>query len=109
MYRHILIPTDGSPLSAKAVEHGVMLAKTCGATVSLMTVTEPFHVFSLDADQLEDTPSDYKRHMKERATRALAEAAGVAGAAGVSFDKILADDNQPYQAIVRTAMRSAAT
>jgi nucleotide-binding universal stress UspA family protein len=103
MYSHILIPTDGSPLSAKAVDHGAMLAKMCGAKVSLITVTEPFHVFSLDADQLEDTPAEYKRHMKERATRTLAQAVDVVQGAGVSFDEIHADDDQPYEAIVRTA------
>ena len=31
MYHHILIPTDGSPLSASAVEKGVALAKALGA------------------------------------------------------------------------------
>jgi nucleotide-binding universal stress UspA family protein len=105
MYNHLLIPTDGSPLSAKAVEHGAMLAKLCGATVSLITVTEPFHVFSLHADQLEDTRAEYKRHTDERATRALAQAAEAVQRAGVSVDKVHAeDDDQPYEAIVRTAV-----
>jgi nucleotide-binding universal stress UspA family protein len=27
MYKHILIPTDGSELSLKAVQHGILLAK----------------------------------------------------------------------------------
>jgi nucleotide-binding universal stress UspA family protein len=30
MYRHILIPTDGSELSKKAIQHGVGLAKALG-------------------------------------------------------------------------------
>ena len=44
MYRHILIPTDGSPLSASAVEKGIALAKTLGAKVTALTVVEPFPV-----------------------------------------------------------------
>src|SRR5215204_2605998 len=44
MYHHILIPTDGSPLSASAVEKGVALAKTLGAKVTVLTVVEPFPV-----------------------------------------------------------------
>ena len=36
MYSHILIPTDGSPLSAKAVDHGAMLAKMCGTVRNLV-------------------------------------------------------------------------
>ena len=35
MYKHILIPTDGSPPSAKAIQEGVAPAKFLGATVSL--------------------------------------------------------------------------
>ena len=47
MYKNILIATDGSSLAARAVEHGVSLAKTLGANVLLLTVTERFHVFAL--------------------------------------------------------------
>jgi hypothetical protein len=35
MYRHILIPTDGSELAQKAVTHGLSLAKSVGAKVAL--------------------------------------------------------------------------
>jgi len=46
MYRNILIPTDGSELSKKAIEHGVALAKALGAKVTAVTVTMPFHIFA---------------------------------------------------------------
>ena len=88
MYRHILIATDGSELSARAVEHGVNLASAVGAEVSFLTVTEPFHVFSLNADQIEDTRPEFKRHMEARAEHTLAAAGEVAAAAGISFDTI---------------------
>ena len=86
MYRHILIATDGSELSARAVEHGVNLASAVGAEVSFLTVTEPFHVFSLNADQIEDTRPEFKRHMEARAEHTLAAAGEVAAAAGISFE-----------------------
>jgi nucleotide-binding universal stress UspA family protein len=41
MYTHILIPTDGSELAGKAVQHGVALAKRIGAKVSMLTVLPP--------------------------------------------------------------------
>ncbi len=44
MYTNILIPTDGSELAQKAVEHGVRLSKALGARVTAVTVTEPFHL-----------------------------------------------------------------
>jgi nucleotide-binding universal stress UspA family protein len=39
MYKNILIPTDGSELAGKAVQHGVALAKAIGAKVTALTVT----------------------------------------------------------------------
>ena len=103
MYKHILIPTDGSALSREAVEYGVRLTKAIDAKVDLLTVTEPFHVFSLEVDQLEDTRESYRRHMTERATRILSEAEAVAAAAGVRYNKVHLEDDQPYRAIIRTA------
>jgi nucleotide-binding universal stress UspA family protein len=49
MFKHILIPTDGSDLSRKAVLYGVELAKAVGAKVTALTLTEPYHVASMDA------------------------------------------------------------
>src|SRR6516162_5172369 len=42
MYRHILIPTDGSELAEHGVAHGLALAKSLGAKVSVIFVVEPF-------------------------------------------------------------------
>jgi Universal stress protein family len=42
MYRHILIPTDGSELAEHGVVHGLALAKSVGAKVSVIFVVEPF-------------------------------------------------------------------
>ena len=49
MFKHLLIPTDGSDLSRKAVLYGVQLAKECGAKVTALTLAEPYHVASMDA------------------------------------------------------------
>ena len=60
MYKSILIPTDGSELAAKAVQHGMAFAKEIGAKITVLTVTVPFHVFTLDPEILEDTVDQYK-------------------------------------------------
>jgi nucleotide-binding universal stress UspA family protein len=49
MFKHILIPTDGSDLSRKAVLYGVRLAKEAGAKVTALTIAEPYRVASMDA------------------------------------------------------------
>ncbi|MCC2650780.1 MAG: Universal stress protein [Microvirga sp.] len=103
MYRNILIATDGSSLAARAVEHGTSLAKSLGATVLLLTVTERFHIFALEADQLEETPSSFREHMQKHAERTLAEAAEIARSLGVEATSLHMEDDAPYQAIIRTA------
>ncbi len=51
MYKHILVPTDGSDLAGKGVQQGLALAKALGAKVTVVTATEPFPVsgFALGA------------------------------------------------------------
>jgi nucleotide-binding universal stress UspA family protein len=103
MYKNILIATDGSSLAARAVEHGTNLAKSLGAAVLLLTVTERFHVFALEADQLEETPSSFRDHMQKQAERTLSEASEIARNLGVEATSRHMEDDAPYQAIIRTA------
>jgi nucleotide-binding universal stress UspA family protein len=49
MYKHILLPTDGSPLSRKAVDSGLQLAKCLGASVLGIHVLPQLHQDQLDA------------------------------------------------------------
>jgi len=42
MFKHILLPTDGSALAAKGVKNGVRLAKALGARVTGAYVIEPY-------------------------------------------------------------------
>lgn len=103
MYKNILIATDGSSLSARAVEHGTNLAKAVGATVLLLTVSERFHVFASEAEQLEETSTSFKEHIQKQAERTLSEAAEIARSAGVEATTVHLEDDAPYQAIIRTA------
>ena len=50
MYKHILIPTDGSELSNMAIRHGVALAKAVNAKITGIPVTTPFHVIAMDPE-----------------------------------------------------------
>ena len=56
MYKHILIPTDGSDLSSNAIGHGIALAKAINAKVTGITVTIPFHIFAMDPAMITDSP-----------------------------------------------------
>jgi nucleotide-binding universal stress UspA family protein len=56
MHRHILIPTDGSELSQKAIDYGMALAKSVNAKVTVLTVSTPFHVFAVEPGTIAEIP-----------------------------------------------------
>ncbi len=85
MYRHILIPTDGSELAEHGVAHGLALAKSVGARVSVIYVVEPLLAVT----------GDY--------ASVLDHAADKAGEAGVPCETIQVESVPPDQAIVAAA------
>ena len=106
MYKHILIPTDGSELAGHAVTHGLALAKAVGAKVSVIVVETPFDVFSIPESRVRRMPEDFAKHaehIKKHAAAVLGHAAAKAKTAGVPCDTIQVEHNQPYEAIVAAA------
>jgi nucleotide-binding universal stress UspA family protein len=103
MYSNVLIPTDGSELSGKAVEHGLALAKWIGAKATALTVLQPFHTLTIDTQMIEDTPARYKARMQENAEKILAAVAAAAQAAGVVCATVQAEHEHPYRAIIDIA------
>jgi nucleotide-binding universal stress UspA family protein len=103
MYKNILIPTDGSDLSAKAVKHGVALSKAIGAKVTALTVSTPFHIFALDPEMIEDTQDTYKKRSAKKTAEILDVVASGAKAANVVCDTVHVEHEHPYEAIIDTA------
>jgi nucleotide-binding universal stress UspA family protein len=106
MYRHILIPTDGSDLSGKAIRHGIALAKAVNANVTGLTVTIPFHVFAIDPETVTDTPDSYKKRMNATAAKYLAQVKDAAAAAGVACAVAQVEHEHPYRAIIDAANKN---
>ena len=100
MYRHILIPTDGSKLAERGVAHGLALAKSLGATVSFIFVVEAFSEVS---GRFLEAVATYAELRKEQAASVLDGAANAARTAGVSCETIQAESGQPHQAIIAAA------
>jgi nucleotide-binding universal stress UspA family protein len=100
MFKHILIPTDGTDLSRKAVIYGVQLAKTVGARVTAITVSEPYHVASMDAVLVAETPDEHEAQTARVAERALEQVRMAAEAAGVGVETVREVHDQPYRAII---------
>ena len=94
MFKHILIPNDGSELTRKAILSGIALAKAVGAKVTGITVTVPSQIFA-------DT-----KPANAVAEKYLGQIRDAAAAAGVSCGVIHAEHEQPYQAIIDATKRN---
>ena len=106
MYRHILIPTDGSQLAHKAVVHGLSLAKAVGAKVTALTVEASFNPSDVPASKVNLMSAafeEYARHAREHAASILNAVADDAQAAGVQCETVQLIQDHPYKAIVAAA------
>lgn len=103
MYKRILLPTDGSEASGRAVQAGIDFARSVGADVVAMTATPAFHTFTVSAEMLEQTPDSYEAASAARAQRLLDEVAATARAAGVPATCLRVVADSPYEAIIATA------
>jgi nucleotide-binding universal stress UspA family protein len=103
MYKHILIPTDGSQLSETAVKQGVALAKSLSAKVTGITVSLAFHTFALDPLMVSDPPEQYEKDCEARAAKYLGTIEEIAKAGGVPCDVVHVIADHPYQAIIDAA------
>jgi nucleotide-binding universal stress UspA family protein len=103
MFKHILIPTDGSDLSRKAVLYGVQLAKASEAKVTGLTIAEPYRVASIDAVLVSIGEDEYDEESRRISDRALEQVKMAAEAAGVPCETIREVHDQPYRAIIDSA------
>jgi nucleotide-binding universal stress UspA family protein len=106
MYKHILIPTDGSALSEMAIRHGIALARAIRAKVTALAVSPSF---PLEVDPLmvgyTPSPEQYARDTEARAEKYLAVARVEAGIAGVPCETVHATQDHVYEAIIDTASK----
>ena len=108
MYKHILIPTDGSETAAKAVDAGIDYAREAHARVTLFTAVPEYQ----PPGEGEVVPrrllslADHERLSREKAERVVAAAIVRARAAGVACDMDFALSDRPHEAIVAAARRN---
>jgi len=106
MYSKILIATDGSELAGEAVEHGIRLAESVGATVVIVTVTEAWSPLEM-ADDIQAGILDATKVYEDAAARSakaiLEEAAKMAASTGVVSETRHVKDRKPAEGIMNTA------
>jgi nucleotide-binding universal stress UspA family protein len=104
MYKHILVPTDGSALSLKAAKAAAELARTLDAKVTAVYVI-PNYMPPLASEGAilyneAYTPERYRKATEQSAKEALTK---LEKTAGVKIAKIFLTNDQPWQGIIDTA------
>lgn len=107
MYKHILLPTDGSALSKKAVKAGIAFAKSQGARVTGFFSPEQYEVLAYGEYFPPDLVSraEWDKRAKKSAEKALADVEKQAKAAGVTYQGYYQASLAPWQAIVDAAKK----
>ena len=103
MFKHLLVPTDGSVLSEKAIHMAVALAKENGATVTGVYMVRPFHMTIYSAEMVGYTEDEFQSADRERAEAYLTTVRNIASEAGVQCDTVAASGSHPFDAILDTA------
>jgi nucleotide-binding universal stress UspA family protein len=103
VFKHLLLPTDGSELAETAIREGIRFAKESNAKVTGVSVAPAFHVFTFNAPMLEDTQTEFLAESRAQAEKNLARLAKAAADEGVACETVVAISDQPYEAIIHTA------
>jgi len=108
MYKHILMPTDGSPLSRKAIKDGVALAKALRARVTGFYSPEQYEVLAYGEYFPPNLISrtEWNERSRQTAEKYLSAIEKAAKAARVPYQSDYKESMSPWQAIVDAARRN---
>lgn len=105
MFKHILVPTDGSELSNATVKRALTFAKEAGASVTFFFAKPDYPISFYGEGALIDptTPEQFSELADRQAQEVLAGAMKLADEAGVAADTRADTNDLPYQAIIDAA------
>ncbi len=106
MFKHFLIPTDGSPISRKAVKAGIALAKKLGAKVTAYCAIEQLEMVYAEGYVMDQKTIDRFEEQARKTAQKHVDAIGVlARTARVRFASLVAKSYTPYDGIIKTARK----
>jgi nucleotide-binding universal stress UspA family protein len=107
MFKHVLVPTDGSELSEATVNRAISFAQDAGARITFFYAQPDFPMPIYGEGALIDptTPEQFAKSAAQEAARILDSAKGKADAVGVVCDTDTQINEIPYEAIIDAAER----
>lgn len=105
MFKHILVPTDGSALSTDTVKKAVDFARETGARITFFYAKPDYPVAFYGEGALIDptTPEKFAEMADKQAKELLSAAQGIAAGAGVDCATVSSSSDVPYEAIINAA------
>ena len=106
MYKHILIPTDGSPVASKAAKAGIALAHALGAKVTAYYAIEELQpLYDEGYMMTQKTIDGFEKRAREAGQKYVAAIGKMAKAAGVPFAAVVTKAYAPSEAIIAAAKK----
>lgn len=102
MYKRILVPTDGSDVTAKAVDTAIHLAQALGAQIETLSVKEPFPYSAISEIQ-PIAPQEYFDAQEQIARKRVQKVVDSCSAAGLACEAFTQEAIHPWEAIVEHA------
>lgn len=108
MFKHILVPTDGSALSIEAFTRAVSFAREAGARITFFCAIQPAPKMYYGMGTIFDTHTftTFRETMQSTAQKILDAAGKLAAEAGVECTKVMLVSEEPYEAIIEAANRN---
>lgn len=105
MFKHILLPTDGSELSEMATAKAVEFAKSVGARITAVHVAPEFEPIAYDGLMPVDpiTDEQFAEEAKARGKTFLAAVERACQGAGVPCETVYVTGHHPFDLIIKTA------
>ena len=105
MFKHLLVPTDGSLLSVAALTRAVSFAKDAGARITVLYVepTPPAAYDGVGGLSSAHLTQDLQQRLDGLAQEILGTAQAIGQQADVPLDTLVRVGDQPYKLIIQTA------
>ena len=108
MYKHILVPTDGSKVAAKAFHAAVSFAAETGAKLTGYYAIEDMNMHHVGSYLTKDLIAEFEKRAQAAAKTHVDEIGAVAKAANVPFDWRVSRVAQPHEGIIDAAQKCGA-
>ncbi len=102
MFRKILVPTDSSDVSLVGAMRALPLAKLASASIAVVFVQEPYAFAGIGQTNTAGRQRDMAGQ-RAQGTAAIDRICDEAKAAGVAYETLMVEDDQPARGIVSAA------